>query len=147
MEQVPPDAVVFSGRDFRLAQDGELIVLPGLPEFKTELRTGRFAATVAKHSGRFARYVLGSQNHDAIGFVYADRPVPDPDTMFDSFAQDPFLIEIPTSLHPAINPESLLPLPTAGCIESKDNEAGFLVVIPVSVDQAHYDLVRHLTTS
>ncbi|KAL8887424.1 MAG: hypothetical protein Q9215_005002 [Flavoplaca cf. flavocitrina] len=126
LEQVPPDAVIFSGKNFSLAQNGELIALP----YMGGLKSGRFTTTLVRNRGRFARYILAPDDHHAIGFTYVDRPVPDPDTLFDSFAQDPLLANIPKSLHPEINPASLLPQPTEGCSEDKDGENKCLVVIP-----------------
>ncbi|KAL8871480.1 MAG: hypothetical protein Q9174_002691 [Haloplaca sp. 1 TL-2023] len=126
MEPVPPDAPVFSGKVPFEARNGELVSVS--PD--EGLKTGKFVSTVTRDSDRFARYILGSDERYLAGYMYIDRPVPDPDTLFDSFAQDPLLKEIPTALHSELNPASLLPEPTPGCSEDKDGEAGCLLVIP-----------------
>ncbi|KAL8681772.1 MAG: hypothetical protein Q9186_002161 [Xanthomendoza sp. 1 TL-2023] len=77
---------------------------------------------------RFIRYITVPRNgFNQIGYMLVERPVPDPDTQFESLAQDKLLDEIPTSLRSAVDPASLIPTPSEDCNPSVAN-ACFLVV-------------------
>ena len=62
-----------------------------------------------------------------IGFLVIERPIPDPDTRFESLAHDPLLSRIPSGLRALADPNLLIPAPTEGCASTK-----CFVIIPVS---------------
>ena len=84
------------------------------------------------------------QEDRAIGFMHLARPVPGPDTRFESLTQDPLLTGIPVGLCSAVEPASLIPLPIGGCLTTKDSKAGGLLVIPVSIWNTLHHLKQQL---
>ncbi|KAL8694406.1 MAG: hypothetical protein Q9224_003577 [Gallowayella concinna] len=56
---------------------------------------------------RFVRYITAPRaGFNEIGYMFVERPVPDPDTQFESLAQDKLLDGIPTSLRSAVDPSA-----------------------------------------
>ncbi|KAL9596521.1 MAG: hypothetical protein Q9219_005742 [cf. Caloplaca sp. 3 TL-2023] len=92
-------------------------------EAKAQLRSGILATLVYPlPNGLFGRNILvpaGGSQISFIGYLVMGRPVPDPDTIFDSLAQDPILAEFPSALRSEVDPASLLPSPTPGCARDR----------------------------
>lgn len=110
--------------DFPSARPGDIFV--DFARNKPEVSSAMLGRTISPKSGdRWVRWI-DTDSGEKIGFMFVERPVPDPDTRFESLAQDSLLAGIPTGLQSEINPASLIPSPTSGCATNK-----CLAVIPV----------------
>ena len=87
-------------------------------------------AILESHVSRFAesfiRWISDSRG-STLGFLIVKRPTPDPDTRFDSIANNPLLAAIPTGLRSVAGPDLLVPSFTIGCPTRK-----CIDIIPVS---------------
>ncbi|KAL8669397.1 MAG: hypothetical protein Q9168_006009 [Polycauliona sp. 1 TL-2023] len=54
-----------------------------------------------------------------LGYLVVEPPVPDPDTLFDTVAQDPLLAGLPSDLRSKVDPALVIPSPTTGCQRQK----------------------------
>lgn len=75
-----------------------------------------------------------------LGFLVVKRPVPDPDISFESLANDSLLNGVPNDLRANVDPESLIPPPTKGCLSNE-----YVLIIPVSgaMSDEEYHLKLH----
>ena len=53
------------------------------------------------------------------GYLIVEPPVSDPDTLFESIAQDPLLAGLPSGLRSQLDPALVIPSPTIGCERKK----------------------------
>lgn len=77
---------------------------------------------------RFVRYIIDYKATE-IGFMFVERPTPDPDNAFAALAQNPLLAAIPAGLRSEVDLESLIPSPTKGCPTD-----ACIYIIPVSIN-------------
>lgn len=134
MEHVAPDAAIFNGTNISLAREEGIITASFRPtEVMAELRASLLGKVVYRAGDRSDRNKMDQQEDRTIGFMHLARPVPDPDTRFESLAQDPLRTGIPVGRCSAVNPASSIPLHTGGCLTTKYGEAGRLLIIPVSI--------------
>lgn len=75
----------------------------------------------------FARWISESRNANIRGYLIVERPVPDPDTRFESIANNPLLAAITTGLRSVADPSLLVPSPIKGHTARKCVD-----IIPVS---------------
>ena len=75
----------------------------------------------------FIRWISDSRG-STLGFSIVKRPMPDPDTRFESIANNTLLAAIPGGLRSVADPNLLVPSPTKGCASRK-----CLDIIPVSI--------------
>lgn len=94
-----------------------------------KLNTAHLFAHTDRQGGGFVRYILEDSTSPTslLGFLVVKRPIPDPDIRFESLANDSLLAGVPTDLRNNVDPESLIPSPTKGCLSSE-----CVVIIPVS---------------
>ncbi|KAL8670073.1 MAG: hypothetical protein Q9168_005368 [Polycauliona sp. 1 TL-2023] len=71
-------------------------------KFESHLDSAVLGATIIREPAapRFKRYITDAAGQD-IGFMNMQRPVPDPDTLFQKLAQDPLLDTFPAALRSA----------------------------------------------
>lgn len=117
--------------------------LPKLPSAILDLIITRLINRGASSSGtekHFGRAIRDSNDGTAFGVLYVNRPTPDPDTRFASLTNEPLLAAIPTGLRPAVDPASLIPLPTptGGCVGG----GRCVVIFPVSTNTVLHSLVK-----
>lgn len=86
-------------------------------------------------SGFDIRYIrnLSAPSGIHLGFMYAEPPDPDPQSLFDAWNDDSKLAGVPTGLRSEVNPAALIPTPTAGC----PRLASCFLVIPVGTIKLH----------
>ncbi|KAL8950016.1 MAG: hypothetical protein Q9222_003925 [Ikaeria aurantiellina] len=68
---------------------------------------------------RFYRRFYDSRDGRSMGFLFAHTPVPDPNTLFARSGKDPLLAGAPQGLREQVDPVSLIPAPTDGCVSRK----------------------------
>ncbi|KAL8717751.1 MAG: hypothetical protein Q9225_005037 [Loekoesia sp. 1 TL-2023] len=98
-------------------QVGDIVVYS--EEAKAKLRSGILSNLVQRQTNTsFIRTIDvpdGGNRVKGLGYLVVEPPVPGPDTIFESLAQDPLLAEIPTGLRSKVDPASIIPTPTPGC--------------------------------
>ncbi|KAL8639887.1 MAG: hypothetical protein Q9226_008815 [Calogaya cf. arnoldii] len=67
----------------------------------------------------FVRSIKDTTDGETIGWLWVDRPVPDPDTRFQSLVDSTHAAGIPQGLLAIVDPENLVPSPTKGCISNE----------------------------
>ena len=82
---------------------------------------------VNQDGDKFIKWMFDSHNGSLLGYIVVKRPTPDPDTRFESIAQDHLLAAIPSGLRSVADPNFLVPSPTKGCATRK-----CVSIIPVS---------------
>ena len=71
---------------------------------------------------------MDSDGGKPLGLLMVDRPVPDPDTRFDSLANGPHLDSLPEDIRAKVDLASLIPSPTKGCRSDE-----YVYIFPVSM--------------
>ena len=120
-----PNIKVFGGDPYAAEtlqlREGDVVVYN--EEAKIRVRSGILMSLVVPITGDlFIRYIvvpIGGNNTEGIGYLVVGRPVPDPDTIFESLAQDPFIAEYSMELRASVDPALIIPSPTPGCAAHK----------------------------
>lgn len=81
----------------------------------------------------FIRWISDSRNASVLGYLVVERPMPDPDTRFESIVNNPLLAAIPTGLRSVADLNLLVPSPTKGCTTKK-----CIDIIPVSTQKTSH---------
>lgn len=130
-DHITPNTVIrLPKSDFSGAKIGDITLYR--EESRPNLTSAVLKTTTYGSGGGWTRDITGPQDDDSIPFGYMTmgRPVPDPDTHFNSFAQDLLKAGIPAGLRPAVGPASLMPSPTGSC---EPEPSKCLLVVPVSI--------------
>ncbi|KAL8875524.1 MAG: hypothetical protein Q9198_006131, partial [Flavoplaca austrocitrina] len=91
-----------------------------------KLDTAHLATATTRIGDGFGRLILqDSTSGGWLGYLVEKRPVPDPDIRFESLANDSLQVEVPNDLRANVDPESLIPSLTKGCLSSE-----CVVIIP-----------------
>lgn len=97
---------------------------------KLPLAILRSAVDKSTWNKTFIRWIYDSRDGSQLGYLVVQRPTPDPDTRFESIAQDHLLAAIPSGLRSVADPNFLVPSPTKGCAIQK-----CVQLIPVSTQK------------
>ncbi|KAL8725197.1 MAG: hypothetical protein Q9166_007505 [cf. Caloplaca sp. 2 TL-2023] len=127
---ITPDTVVLiNSRNFSGSRTGDIVIHN--EQFISRLKSAELGTTLFRPSeDEFWRYITDPHDGTEIGYMNMKRPIPDPDTRFESLAQDPLLAGIPTALRSEVNPASLVPTATRSC---GPTEIECILVVPVNV--------------
>ena len=85
-----------------------------------KLNTAHLVMETDRQGHGFVRYIQKDSTSLSrlLGFLVVKRPVPDPDIRSKSLASDPLLIGVLNDLRANVDPESLIPSPTRGCLSN-----------------------------
>ena len=97
------------------------IVIPE-EDFKPQLRSAILDTFVYRwmETLYYRRIVQAAGTLDRdLGYVIVEPPVPNPDGLFESLAQNPLLAAVPTRWRSVVDPALIIPAPTFGCQPNK----------------------------
>ena len=128
---VGPDTIVIArSRDLaepNITRNGDLIHLDA--EYKARLGWAVLLTYIRRfEQTRFIREIYDGATGLHLGFIYVERPDPDPDSRFKILTNDPMLAAIPPSLRSKLDPAALVPSATQPCETDK-----YIAIVPVGI--------------